>query len=141
MKTKENAQKDVQVTNTVASAAKENAAKVVAGMKYKDRLAVISGYFKSPSKCINNALLTAEHFTNYFAAVQALWDAKKIDTKSILNYILGRYKGATPKKGYSEYYVHQYLQKAIKENLHISACRNYYIANKLTEEAKKVAAK
>lgn len=139
MKTKENAQKNVQVTNTAASAAKENAAKVVAGIKYTDRLRALSGFAGSPSKTINNALGTAQHFPNYFAAVQALFDAKKISTKSILQYLLGCYK-STPKK-YSEYYCHRFLQRAIKENLHIAACRNYYIATKVQEENEKTAAK
>ena len=141
MKKELKAQKNVQVTNTAAIAAKENATKVVAGIKYNDRLAIISGYFKSPSKCMRNAIDTAQHFPLYGAAVAALDAAGKITPKNMLEYLLGRYKGATPKKGYSEYYVHQYLQKAIKENLHIAACRNYYIANKLEEDAAKVAAK
>lgn len=141
-----NAQKQT-ATEKAAKAATKPAATEKAGTAYADRMRAHMNTAHTPSKCIKNAFATSQTQCDIFGdkyakAVASVFDTKDAEKmKNALSALIERYKGTTPKRGYSEYYVHQYFEKLIKSNLSIAECRNYYIAQKATAQSDKTATK
>lgn len=133
-----------QVANAAAKAASQTTtARIQAGVAYIERMRSHMTVAHTPSKAIKNAVQTALEQAHadkqgalYAKAVAAVFDPKNADQmKAALSALLARYKG-TPKRGYSEYYVHQYFERAIKNAATTKAeCYNYLIFNKVKKQA------
>lgn len=134
-----------QAVNAAAKVASNNTTntRVQAGVAYIERMRSHMTVAHTPSKAIKNAVQTALEQAHadkqgalYAKAVAAVFDPKNADQmKAALSALLARYKG-TPKRGYSEYYVHQYFERAIKNAATTKAeCYNYLIFNKVKKQA------
>lgn len=136
-------------TNNTTNAAKNAQKKVqVIATSYADRMRDHMTIARTPSKAIKNAEQTAKAGADLFGkryaqAVAAVFDTKNADQmRAALQYLCERYKGRTPIKGYSEYYVHQYFEKLIKTNATTcAACWNYLATKRAAEQNAKTAGK
>lgn len=118
---------------------------------YVERMRDHKRVYASPSKCIKNAYETSQTEDGtklqslYAQAVASVFDIKNSEhTKSALQALLKRYEKHenAPKKGYSEYYVHQYFEKLIDaQKTTNAACYNYRALQRTTEQNAKTAAK
>ena len=138
---------NAQVENATAKVASKNTTntRVQAGTSYVERMRSHMTVAHTPSKAIKNAVATTceqahvdKHGALYAKAVAAVFDPKNAEQmKAALNALLARYKG-TPARGYSEYYVHQYFERIIKENAQTKAeCWNYLIYKIKTQKTDK----
>lgn len=110
--------------------------RVIAGIAYADRMRAHMSSAHTPTKAIKNAVATASEQAHvdamgalYAKAVAAVFDTKNAEKmKAAIQALCARYDGRTPKRGYSEYYVHQYFEKLIKAEATTSAaCYNYIV--------------
>lgn len=111
---------------------------------YVERMRDHKRIYTSPSKCIKNAFETSQ--TNdgtklqglYAKAVASVFDIKNAEhTKAALQALLKRYEKHenAPRKGYSEYYVHQYFEKLIdQQRTTDAACYNYRALQRASEQ-------
>lgn len=131
---------NANVQNASKKANAANAAstqtRVIAGIAYADRMRAHMSSAHTPTKAIKNAVATASEQAHvdamgalYAKAVSAVFDTKNADKmKAAIQALCARYDGRTPKRGYSEYYVHQYFEKLIKaEATTNAACYNYIV--------------
>ena len=111
---------------------------------YVERMRDHKRVYTSPSKCIKNAFETSQIKDGtklqelYAKAVASVFDIKNGEhTKAALQALLKRYEKheSAPKKGYSEYYVHQYFEKLIdSQRTTNAACHNYRALQRATEQ-------
>lgn len=111
---------------------------------YAQRMRDHRRVYASPSKCIKNAFETSQTDDGtplqklYAKAVASVFDIKNADhTKAALQALLKRYEKYenAPRKGYSEYYVHQYFEKLIdQQRATNSACHNYRALQRAAEQ-------
>ena len=141
---------NVQNASKKANAASKAQARVIAGIAYADRMRAHMSSAHTPTKAIKNAVTTASEQAHvdamgalYAKAVAAVFDTKNADKmKAAIQALCARYDGRTPKRGYSEYYVHQYFEKLIKaEATTNAACYNYIVNVKVKNAAKVSASK
>lgn len=143
MKTTEKSAKAQKSANANAVVINANGAKSNV-FSYIERMRDHKRIYTSPSKCIKNAFETSQ--TNdgtklqdlYAKAVASVFDIKNAEhTKSALKALLKRYEkhDNTPRKGYSEYYVHQYFEKLIDaQKTTNAACYNYRALQRVEEQ-------
>lgn len=111
---------------------------------YVERMRDHKRIYTSPSKCIKNAFETSQTDDGtqlqklYAKAVASVFDIKNAEhTKSALQALLKRYEKHenAPRKGYSEYYVHQYFEKLIDaQKTTTAACYNYRALQRVEEQ-------
>ena len=111
---------------------------------YVERMRDHKRIYTSPSKCIKNAFETSQ--TNdgtrlqelYAKAVASVFDINNSEhTKKALQALLKSYKRYenAPRKGYSEYYVHQYFERLIDQQRGSNAaCYNYRALQRVEEQ-------
>lgn len=135
-------------TANAAKQVKTTAANVIAATKYIERMRDHMATAHTPSKAVKNAyataLLGANTFgTRYAKAVAAVFNIKDGESmKAAVQNLCDRYKGRTPRKGFSEYYVHQYFEKLITKNATTcAACWNYLATKRAEEQNAKTASK
>ena len=114
---------------------------------YVERMRDHKRIYTSPSKCIKNAFETSQTDDGtplqklYAKAVASVFDIKNSGhTKEALQALLKRYEKHenTPKKGYSEYFVHQYFEKLIDaQKTTNAACYNYRALQRAAEQSAK----
>jgi hypothetical protein len=116
-------------------------------LSYLERMRDHKRIYTSPSKCIKNAFETSQTDDGtqlqdlYAKAVASVFDIKNSEhTKNALQALLKRYKknANAPRKGYSEYYVHQYFEKLIDaQKTTNAACYNYRAFQRVAEQESK----